>query len=72
MIKNKFEYNGISYDIKETIDKLTIYEKTLIEIKEELEYNQKYLDYNKLEDKRYKIISNKLLKLIRKTEVKDE
>lgn len=72
MIKNKFEYNGISYDIKETIDKLTRYEKTLIEIKEELEYNQKYLDYNKLEDKRYKIISNKLLKLIRKTEVKDE
>ena len=72
MIKNKFEYNGISYDIKEIIDKLTRYEKTLIEIKEELEYNQKYLDYNKLEDKRYKIISNKLLKLIRKTEVKDE
>ena len=62
---NTFEYKGIEYDTSKIMNKLEMYEKTLIEIKEELEYNQKYLDYSKLEDKRYKKISDKLLKLFK-------
>ena len=60
-----FEYKGIEYNTKEVMELLEKYEKIYTEIKEELEYNQKYLDYSKLEDKRYKKISDKLLKLFK-------
>jgi len=60
-----FEYKGIEYNTKEVMELLEKYEKLYTEIKEELEYNQKYLDYSKLEDKRYKKISDKLLKLFK-------
>ena len=60
-----FEYKGIEYNTKEVMELLEKYEKLYTEIKEELEYNQKYLDYSKTEDKRYKKISDKLLKLFK-------
>lgn len=60
-----FEYKGINYNTEDIINKLTSYEKTLQSIKEELEYNQKYLDYSNLKDIRYKKISDKILKLFK-------